>query len=89
MTEDLDERDHLVVVEDGERDAEIREMADSALGAVDVVVEVDVAGMHRGNREVADHRLHERRVRSSGQFAAASIVDAGAEVARLADHGRA
>src|SRR5262249_49947551 len=31
----------------------------------------------------------ERGVRASGELAAATIVDAGAEVARLADHGRA
>ena len=86
MPEDLDEGDDLAVVEDRERDAEVREVADPALGAVDVVVKVDVAGPHGREREVPHHRLHERGVGASGQLAAAPIMDAGPEVARLADH---
>src|SRR2546426_7025052 len=86
MPEDLDEGDDLAVVEYRERDAEVREVPDPALGAVDVVVKVDVAGPHGGEREVPHHRLHERGVGSSGELAAAPVMDAGPEVARLADH---
>ena len=86
MPEDLDERDDVALVEHRQRHAEIGKMADPALGAVDVVVEVDVARPHRFDRKVAHHRLHERGVGASGQLAAAPIMDAGPEVARLADH---
>src|SRR5439155_10310903 len=41
---------------------------------------------HGGEREVPHHRLHERGVGPSGELAAAPIVDAGPEVACLADH---
>src|SRR5215472_8917491 len=64
-------------------------MTDSPLGAVDVVVKEDVAGPHCLQREVAHDGLDERGVRAARELAAAAVVDAGAEVARLADHGRA
>src|SRR5215217_3752798 len=64
-------------------------MADAALGEVDVVVEVDVAGPHRLEREVAHDRVHQRRVRAPGELAQPPVVDAGAEVVLVADHRRA
>ena len=70
-------------------DAQIGQVADAALGLIDVVVEEDVAGLHRLDGEVADDRLDERGVRAARQLAAVSVVDAGSEVAGLADHRRA
>jgi hypothetical protein len=52
-------------------------------------VEVDVAGPHRLDREVAHDRLHERAVGAAGQLAQPYVVDARAEVVRVADHRRA
>src|SRR5215218_8332910 len=63
-------------------------MADAALGEVDVVVEVDVAGAHRREREVAHDRVHERRVRAPGELAQLAVVDPRAEVVLVADHRR-
>ena len=68
VAERLDERDHPVLltgIEDRHRHAEVREVADPALRLVDVVVEVDVAGPHRLEREVPHHRLDEGRVRAA------------------------
>ncbi len=64
-------------------------MPDAALGLVDVVVEEDVAGAHRLGREVARDRVHERGVRPARELAQVAVVDAGAEVVRVADHRRA
>src|SRR5262249_4549060 len=89
VPEDLHERDDVVLVEDGERDAEVRQVADPALGAVYVVVEVDVARPHGGEREVAHDRLHERGIGAPGELSASPVVDAGPEVASVADHRRA
>jgi hypothetical protein len=89
MAEGLDERDHKAVGEHRYRHAEIRQVTDPALGAVDVVVEEDVAGPHRLQREIAHDGLHERGVRAARELAAPAVVNAGAKIARLADHGRA
>src|SRR3954468_7037642 len=78
-----------MLVEDGYGAAHIGQVADAALGAVDVVVEEDVASLHALDGEVADDRLDEGGVGAAGQLAAVSIVDAASEVAGLADHGRA
>src|SRR5262249_21212673 len=67
----------------------VRQVPDAALGAVDVVVEVDVAGSHGGEGKVAHDRLHEGRVGAPGELSASPVVDASPEVARLADHRRA
>ena len=76
-------------VEDRDGDAQVGQVADAALGQVDVVVEEDVAGLHRLDREVADDRLDQRRVGAAGQLAQPYVVDARAEVVRVADHRRA
>src|SRR5262249_20885921 len=89
MPEGLHEGDHDPVGEDRHRHAEIGQMADPALGTVDVVVEEHVAWPHRVEGEIAHDRLHERRVRAAGELAAPAIVDPRAEIARLADHRRA
>ena len=92
VTERLDERDHPVVlmwVEDRHGHAEIREVADPALRLVDVVVEVDVAGPHRREREVPHDRLDESRVRAARELPTPPVVNAGPEVPRLPDHRRA
>src|SRR5690606_7325297 len=60
-----------------------------SFGEVDVVVEEDVAGLHRLEREVPRHRMHERRVRTTGALAQVAVVDAGPEVVGVADHRRA
>ena len=46
VAEGLDERDDLALAEDRHGDAEVGQVADAALGAVDVVVEEDVALAH-------------------------------------------
>ena len=61
-------------------------MADAALGAVDVVVEEDVALPHLLDREVAGDRVHQRGVGAAGELAQQPVVDAGAEVVGVADH---
>ena len=66
----------LAVVVDGHRDAQVGQVADAALGQIHVVVEEDVAGLDRLDREVAHDRLHQRRVGAAGQLAAVAIVDA-------------
>ena len=77
-----------VLDEHRHRHAQVRQVPDAALGQVDVVVEEDVARAHRVQREVARDRVHERGVRASGQLAQLAVVDAGAEVVRVADHRR-
>jgi hypothetical protein len=57
-------------------------------GEVDVVVEEHVPRLHRLDREVADHRVHQRGVRPPGQLAQQAVVDPGAEVVRVTDHRR-
>ena len=89
MAESLNERDHDAPGEHRHGHAEIGQVPDSTLGAVDVIVEEDVPGPHRLERKIAHDGLDERRVRSSGELAAPPVVDSRAEVARLADHGRA
>ena len=89
MAERLDEGDDVTRVEHRDRHAEVGQVADAALGAVDVVVEEHVSRPHRLDRKVAHDRLNERGVRPTGELSAAPVVDAGAEVARLADHRRA
>jgi hypothetical protein len=89
MAEGLDEGDDGVLVEHGHGHAQVGQMADPAFRSVDVVVEEHVARPHGLQREVADDGLHEGGIRASRELAAAAVVDAGAEVARLADHGRA
>ena len=61
-------------------------MPDATLGAVDVVVEEDVALPHLLDREVAGDRVHQRGVRPAGELAQQPVVDAGAEVVGVADH---
>src|SRR5690606_29293416 len=70
-------------------DAQVREVADTALGEVDVVVEVDVAGPHRVGWEVADDGLYERGVGATGELAHRHVVYAGPVVVGVADHRRA
>ena len=92
VAEGLHERDHLRPVGPSEhrhRHAQVGQVPDAALGQVDVVVEEDVARPHRVEREVADDRVHQRGVRPAGQLAQLPVVDAGAEVVRVADHRRA
>ena len=72
--------------EDRHRDAEVGQVADPALGAVDVVVEEDVALAHLLDREVAGDGVDERGVRAAGQLAQQPVVDARAEVVGVADH---
>ena len=64
VAEGLDERDDLALVEDRHGDAQVGQVADAALGLVDVVVEEDVALAHLLDREVAHDRVHERASRS-------------------------
>ena len=73
-------------LEDRHGDAQVGQVADAALGAVDVVVEEDVARAHLLDREVADDRVHERGVRAAGELAQQPVVDAGPEVVGVADH---
>ena len=61
-------------------------MPDAALGAVDVVVEEDVALAHLLDREVTGDRVHEGGVGPAGELAQQPVVDAGAEVVGVADH---
>ena len=75
-----------LAAEDRHRDAEVGQVPDAALGAVDVVVEEDVALAHLLEREVAGDRVHERGVRAAGELAQQPVVDAGAEVVGVADH---
>ena len=86
VAEGLHERDDLALVEDRHGDAQVGQVADAALRLVDVVVEEDVALAHLGQREVAHDRVHERGVRAAGELAQLAVVDAGAEVVRVADH---
>ena len=72
--------------EDRNRHAQVGQVPDAALGAVDVVVEEDVALAHLVDREVARHRVHQRRVGAAGELAQQPVVDAGAEVVGVADH---
>src|SRR6185503_8810255 len=46
-------------------------------------------GAHRLQWIVADHRVHQRRVRAAGELAQPPGVDAGPVVVRVADHRRA
>jgi hypothetical protein len=99
MAERLDERHDIRPVprraiaaprvEDRDRDAQVGQVADAALGRVDVVVEVHVAGPHRLEREVAHHRVDQRAVAAPGQFPQPPVVDACAKVVGVADHRRA
>ena len=68
------------------RDAQVGQVTDAALGAVDVVVEEHVARPHLLHREVAGDRVHERGVGAAGELAQQPVVDAGAEVVGVADH---
>jgi hypothetical protein len=87
VPERLDERDHVAVgVEHGNGHAEVRQVPDAALGQVDVVVEEHVPRPHRGDRVVADDRVHQRRVRAAGELTQLHVVDAGPEVVRVPDH---
>ena len=87
VAEGLHERDHPCPAgEDRHRDAQVGQVPDAALGAVDVVVEEDVALAHLLDREVAGDRVHERGVRAAGELAQQPVVDAGAEVVGVADH---
>ncbi len=86
VAERLDERDDLAAGEDRHGHAEVGQVPDAALGAVDVVVEEDVALAHLLEREVAGDRVHERGVRPARQLAQQPVVDAGAEVVGVADH---
>ena len=74
------------LVEDRHGHAQVGQVADAALRLVDVVVEEHVALAHLGEREVADDRVHQRGVRAAGELAQLAVVDAGAEVVRVADH---
>ena len=65
------------------------QVADAALGLVDVVVEEDVALVHLVEREVPRDRVHERAVGAAGELAQLAVVDAGAEVVGVTDHGGA
>src|SRR5699024_3676953 len=95
VAEGLDEGDDLLVaglrrgVEDRDGDAEVREVADAPFGLVDVVVEEDIAGDHRLQREVPGHRVDQGAVGPSGELAHEPVVDAGAEVVGVPDHRRA
>ena len=93
VAEGLDERDDHArrsalrrPGEDRDRHAQVGQVPDAALGAVDVVVEEDVALPHLLDREVPGDRVHERGVRAAGQLAQQPVVDAGAEVVGVADH---
>ena len=86
VAEGLHEGDDLALVEDRHGDAQVGQVADAALRLVDVVVEEDVALAHLGEREVAHDRVHERGVGAAGELAQLAVVDAGAEVVRVADH---
>ena len=88
VPERLHERDHLAVVEDRHRDAQVGQVPDAPFGEVDVVVEEHVALVHGLDRVVADDRVHQRGVRPAGQLAQATIMDAGPEVVRVPDHRR-
>ena len=70
----------------GHGHAQVGQVPDPALGAVDVVVEEDVALAHLLEREVARDRVHERGVGAAGQLAQQPVVDAGPEVVGVADH---
>ena len=59
------------VVEHRHRHAQVGQVADAALGQVDVVVEEHVARPHRLEREVAHHRVHQR-ASTSGRSACAA-----------------
>ncbi len=76
----------LPPAEDRHGHAQVGQVPDAALGAVDVVVEEDVALAHLLDREVAGDRVHERGVRAAGQLAQQPVVDAGPEVVGVADH---
>ena len=89
VAEGLHEGDDLAVVEDRHGDAQVGQVADAALGLVDVVVEEDVALAHLLDRVVAHDRVHERAVGAAGQLAQLAVVDARAEVVGVADHRRA
>ena len=86
VAEGLDEGDDVTLVEDRHRDAEVGEVADAALGLVDVVVEEDVALVHLGQGEVTRDRVDERAVGAAGELAQFAVVDPRAEVVRVADH---
>jgi len=53
VPEGLDERHDDALVENRDGHAKVRQVADAALGGVDVVVEEDVALVHRVHRIVA------------------------------------
>ena len=76
----------LAAAEDRDGDAQVGQVPDAALGAVDVVVEEHVALAHLLDREVAGDRVHERGVGAAGQLAQQPVVDAGPEVVGVADH---
>src|SRR5690606_4069606 len=84
--ERLHEADDLAVVEHRDGDAQVRQVADAALGLVDVVVEEDVTGPHGLQREVAHDRVDQGAVGAAGQLAQLAVVDPRAEVVRVADH---
>ena len=87
VAERLHERDDLRrSLEHRHRHAQVGQVPDAALGAVDVVVEEHVALAHLLEREVAGDRVHQRGVGAAGQLAQQPVVDAGPEVVRVADH---
>ena len=90
VAERLDESHHATLIrpsaEDRDRHTEVGQMADAALGSVDVVVEEDVALLHLLDREVACNRVHQRAVGAAGQLAQQPVVDAGTEVVCVPDH---
>ena len=90
VAEGLHERDDLALAlgarEDRNRHAEVGQVPDPALGAVDVVVEEDVTLLHLLDREVAGDRVDQRAVGATGELAQQPVVDAGAEVVSVADH---
>ena len=86
VAERLNEGDHLTIVKDRDRDAQVGQVSDPAFRAVDIVVEEHVAGLHLCKREVAGNRMNQRRIRPSGELAQQPVVNAGSKVMRIADH---
>ena len=86
VSERLDVGDDLAVMEHRHRAAEVRQMADAALGEIGVVHQEHVAGTHGLGGKIAHHGIRHRRIGAAGELAAVAVEQADAVVVGLADH---
>src|SRR3979490_1358756 len=68
--------------------AEVRQMADAALGEIGVVHQEHIAGLHRVRRKVAHDAIGHRRIGSPRELAAITVEQPDAKIMCFADHRR-